>query len=239
VAGAAGAVGGAAGVVGGLGISVVQNIGLTAGAFATLAPTATATVVTGLQVWASVVGLSNIYSFLIPGKSAEAITGDVLITKIMRLASENQYVETELPLSNFDPLYLVSHDIIKSFEQMTNSEVFLNVVSGIKNPGVQGMWVGIPYTKYYKELGNAYQSIKSKNKTQPSNSKPIRRYSETIKEDPEIKKKLVNLNIPLSSFYYAQTVVQSTYDSTTAKDLVAYNQNRDEFMKKYYEKKRK
>jgi SpoVK/Ycf46/Vps4 family AAA+-type ATPase len=239
VAGAAGAVGGAAGVVGGLGISVVQNIGLTAGVFAALAPTATATVVTGLQVWASVVGLSNIYSFLIPGKSAEAITGDVLITKIMRLASENQYVETELPLSNFDPLYLVSHDIIKSFEQMTNSEVFLNVVSGINNPGVQGMWVGIPYTKYYKELGNAYQSIKSKNKTQPSNSKPIRRYSETIKEDPEIKKKLVNLNIPLSSFYYAQTVVQSTYDSTTAKDLVAYNQNRDEFMKKYYEKKRK
>ena len=235
-AGAAAGVGLVAGGVAGGATAVAGGIGLTTATFTTLAtqyPAAHATLLTAFQVWGGVVTLSNIFSFLVPDKSAEAITGDVLITKIMRLASETQYVETDMSLSSFNPITLVSADLIKSFEQMTNSEVFLNVVTGINNPGIQKTWLGIPGI-WNKEVGKVYQTISSK-----TGFKEIKRYSETIKEDPDIKKKLVNLNIPLSSFYYAQTVVQSTYDSTTAKDLVAYNQNRDEFMKKYYEKKRK
>jgi hypothetical protein len=52
---------------------------------------------------------------------------------------------------------------------------------------------------------------------------------------------LVNLNIPMRSFYYALNIVKSTYNKETGPMLLEYFENRDKFMetlKKREEKKK-
>ena len=57
----------------------------------------------------------------------------------------------------------------------------------------------------------------------------------------DIKNMLVNLNIPMRSFYYALNIVKSTYNKETGPMLLEYFENRDKFMetlKKREEKKK-
>jgi hypothetical protein len=55
-------------------------------------------------------------------------------------------------------------------------------------------------------------------------------------DPPGIKSKLKNLNIPLSSFYYALSVVKSTYNPTTGKMLKEYYDDKAKFMETYKDK---
>ena len=50
--------------------------------------------------------------------------------------------------------------------------------------------------------------------------------------DKDIKSKLINFNIPMSSFYYALNLVKSTYNTDVAPLLVDYHNNRDLFLEK-------
>lgn len=55
----------------------------------------------------------------------------------------------------------------------------------------------------------------------------------------EIKNKLVNLNIPMQSFYYAMNIVKSTYNKETGPLLTQYYENRDLFMENYKKREQK
>ena len=55
----------------------------------------------------------------------------------------------------------------------------------------------------------------------------------TTNVSPEIKSKLINLNIPMQSFYYAMSIVKSTANKDNNKLLKLYYDNRDLFMENY------
>ena len=65
---------------------------------------------------------------------------------------------------------------------------------------------------------------------------PIVNYVNDRPDPPGIKSKLKNLNIPLSSFYYALSVVKSTYNPTTGKMLKEYYDDKAKFMETYKDK---
>jgi len=64
----------------------------------------------------------------------------------------------------------------------------------------------------------------------------ITKYTDNSPEIPGIKSKLKNLNIPFSSFYYALSVVKSTYNPETGKMLKAYYADKTKFMKEFGKK---
>jgi AAA+ superfamily predicted ATPase len=64
----------------------------------------------------------------------------------------------------------------------------------------------------------------------------IKKYTDNSPEIPGIKSKLKNLNIPFSSFYYALSVVKSTYNPETGKMLKAYYADKTKFMKEFGKK---
>ena len=68
----------------------------------------------------------------------------------------------------------------------------------------------------------------------------VSRYDDN-KPDPrsDIKTKLKNINIPLSSFYYALSIVKSTYNPETGKMLKEYYADKAKFMKDYEAKLKK
>lgn len=68
----------------------------------------------------------------------------------------------------------------------------------------------------------------------------VSRYDDN-KPDPrsDIKTKLKNVNIPLSSFYYALSIVKSTYNPETGKMLKEYYADKAKFMKDYEAKLKK
>jgi SpoVK/Ycf46/Vps4 family AAA+-type ATPase len=55
----------------------------------------------------------------------------------------------------------------------------------------------------------------------------------------DIKNKLVNLNIPMQSFYYAMNIVKTTYNLETGPLLVQYYENRELFLENYKKKEAK
>ena len=65
---------------------------------------------------------------------------------------------------------------------------------------------------------------------------PILSYDDKTPEIPGIKSKLKNLNIPFSSFYYALSVVKSTYNPETGKMLKSYYADKTKFMQEYGKK---
>ena len=77
----------------------------------------------------------------------------------------------------------------------------------------------IPDTEY-----NKYAAIMS--------SDTLTKYTSTMILDKDIKSKLINFNIPMSSFYYALNLVKSTYNTVVAPLLVDYHNNRDLFLEK-------
>lgn len=53
-----------------------------------------------------------------------------------------------------------------------------------------------------------------------------------------MKNKLINLNVPLQSFYYALTLVKSTYVKQLGNDVKKYNEDKDAFMIEYAKRKK-
>jgi hypothetical protein len=64
-------------------------------------------------------------------------------------------------------------------------------------------------------------------------------YNDNPDTRSDIKNKLKNINIPLSSFYYALSVVKSTYNPETGKMLKEYYADKAKFMKDYEAKLKK
>jgi hypothetical protein len=64
-------------------------------------------------------------------------------------------------------------------------------------------------------------------------------YENATPDPKDMKSRLTNLNIPFTSFYYALSVVQSTYVKETGDMLTQYYNNKDKFMEDYKKKQKK
>ena len=87
----------------------------------------------------------------------------------------------------------------------------------------------------------AYSSLtenRNINATENPTQYAIQKYDKSMPEPADIRRKLTNLNIPFTSFYYALSVVQSTYVKETGDMLQLYYSNKDKFMEDYKKKKR-
>jgi hypothetical protein len=61
----------------------------------------------------------------------------------------------------------------------------------------------------------------------------IQKHDMNITNAPDVKKKLTNFNIPIQSFYYAMSVVKSTYTAKSGEMLRAYNEDKTKFAVTY------
>jgi hypothetical protein len=97
--------------------------------------------------------------------------------------------------------------------------------------------VGYLYGKYKIEDN---ESIKYTDLCKPTNQGDIiKNNSKPLIITGDIKNKLVNLNTPMQSFYYAMTIVKSTYNKETGPLLQQYYENRDLFMENYKKRESK
>ena len=74
---------------------------------------------------------------------------------------------------------------------------------------------------------------------QGKNSVELTIYKNNNVVGKDIKNKLVNLNIPMQSFYYAMNIVKTTYNLDTGPLLVQYYENRELFLENYKKKEAK
>ena len=65
----------------------------------------------------------------------------------------------------------------------------------------------------------------------------IMKYMYNQQDNPEIKNKLTNLNIPIQSFSYALTLVKTTYDKETGRQLRLYDTDKEALLKEIRKKK--
>ena len=101
--------------------------------------------------------------------------------------------------------------------------------------------------KIFFDISTLLNSLKSKIRpyTMPTTASrttidsDILRYKGKNNEPEDIKNKLTNLNIPLRAFAYALTEVKSTYTAKTGEMLKEYYDNKDKFMQKLEEDRKK
>jgi ATP-dependent Zn protease len=152
--------------------------------------------------------LCNLYTLSTSQKvSKETILNDFTLITIFNLITEIQQVETD----DFDKEPV---------------DIFLDAIN--KSKDSISWWQS--FVKSTTTESSSYVSS--------SNSKgEIKKYESNMKIDPEIKKKLTNLNVPIQSFSYALTLVKTTYDKETGRQLKLYDTDREELLKELRKKK--
>ena len=79
-------------------------------------------------------------------------------------------------------------------------------------------------------MGDIYYKI---DKLSEKVIRDIQKHDMNITKAPDVKKKLTNFNIPIQSFYYAMSVVKSTYTAKSGEMLRAYNEDKTKFAVTY------
>ena len=79
-------------------------------------------------------------------------------------------------------------------------------------------------------MGDIYYTI---DKLSEKVIQDIQKHDMNITKAPDVKKKLTNFNIPIQSFYYAMSVVKSTYTAKSGEMLRAYNEDKTKFAVTY------
>jgi len=154
--------------------------------------------------------LGTIYSFATSQNvSKETILDDFTLITIFSLITEIQQVETD-DLDNNTPI-----------------QIFLQAINVAKN--TISWWVSFSGS-IKRESNNVSVNTKTVSGT-------VKKYNLKTKIDPELKKKLTNLNVPIQSFSYALTLVKTTYDKETGTQLKLYDTNREELLKQLRKKK--
>jgi SpoVK/Ycf46/Vps4 family AAA+-type ATPase len=149
--------------------------------------------------------LSNLYTLIYRDQSdKKEIINNLLLTQIFDTVLELGYTETTMSFNDF-PYVIFDKQIQDNLIQTTN-------------------WL----YKIYKVTKSFTLSKISTNPTL-NDIQPYVHSNKSTTPD-SIKTKLVNINIPMSSFYYALNNVKSTYDPETGKALALYYENKDKFL---------
>jgi len=139
----------------------------------------------------------------------EDIINDVAVQAIFNLLTEIRYLECE------------------SFTGTNANSVFMKELAAISK-------------QIYTVFSSQSKSLNLPEPTAPLaaappavNLLPVVKYKATGVISKDVKNKLVNLNIPMQSFYSAMNIVKSTYNKDTGPLLTQYFENRDLFMENY------
>ena len=158
-------------------------------------------------------------------------------TSFNYISSEQMNIVTKQPRFHANVLQMT----IKYGNLFRGSETKTDDIKGlIPRKKEENSW---PWKKYYTGMyiedeaavTEVLETIKNEATIKPI-LYPILSYDDKTPEIPGIKSKLKNLNIPFSSFYYALSVVKSTYNPETGKMLKSYYADKTKFMQEYGKK---
>lgn len=156
--------------------------------------------------------LGNLYSLATSTNvNKETILNDLTLTVFFNIITEIQQVETN-NLSQ-SPLDIFQQAIKDAVSNISWWNTFTSEGRTSTNVGTQ------------KTLWNTKLS-------------QIKKYSQNQIPDPDIKRKLTNLNIPLTSFSYALTLVKTTYVKETGRQLKLYDTDKEALFKELASKKK-
>ncbi len=150
----------------------------------------------------------------------EYILKSYLLTSIFSTITDIRYIEVN-SLNNTTASQLFLKNIKTDFIKVTDQ---MNIL-----------------TKGLSTVINSSRNLLFENKAIGDQTAPypIMLYENAIPEPKDMKSRLTNLNIPFTSFYYALSVVQSTYVKETGDMLTQYYNNKDKFMEDYKKKQKK
>jgi len=169
---------------------------------------------------AIVFGIYDIWQFVNSDKVTSAdILGSFALQTIFSKITDERYITVASLEQNASTLFIESLnlDFLKGFNE-TNG--FLNKIRA----GVNVVTSQFDTKTIKKETTNEYS---------------ITKYTNSMPEPDDIRRKLTNLNIPFNAFYYGLTIVKSTYAKDTGEMLKQYYDNKDKFMEKYKKNKGK
>jgi hypothetical protein len=194
-----------------------------------------------LVAYGAVVTIVNIiHSYSIGGKPppAEDIINNVVNEALYVLLTEKGYLECTY--FEQDPLGILATEIINSVSK--TCYIFNSALANEQSATAAEE----------KEAKEKFKTLP------PSDMVTVEDYLRTVREaSPDValgveiipytrtdvvssvdKSKLVNLNIPMQSLYYALNIVKSTYNSETGDLLTQYYENKDAFMESYAKRKK-
>lgn len=143
--------------------------------------------------------------------SKEQILNSIELTTIFNLITEIGNIELDEDISNKSVHQVFNDAITKALKKIT--------------------WWESTVTSFFTEFKTKLHSSKS-------SPAEIKKYDKSkLNIDSEIKKKLTNLNIPIQSFSYAATIVKTTYDKETGRQLQLYDTDKEALLKELRTKK--
>lgn len=143
--------------------------------------------------------------------SKEEILNSIELTTIFNLITEIGNIELDEDISNKSVHQVFNDAITKALKKIT--------------------WWQSTVTSFFTEFKTKLHSSKS-------SPAEIKKYDKSkLNIDSEIKKKLTNLNIPIQSFSYAATIVKTTYDKETGRQLQLYDTDKEALLKELRTKK--
>jgi hypothetical protein len=160
--------------------------------------------------------ICNIRNAIYSGKTTEEVVDSVLLNQILNTIMDIQYSETPIEFSLRSPNDIFNDTLTSSIKSLSR-----DITGGLAAAITRGL-IAEP-----AHVDSEYYTLSPVNVYTPSGNS----------RDPEnIKNKLVNINIPMQSFYYALSVVKSTYDPETGKMLKLYYENKDKFLEEMKKK---
>ncbi len=146
----------------------------------------------------------------------------------------NSYLLTSI----FSTITDIRYIAVNSLNGTTASQLFLE---NIKTDFIKVTDQMSILTKGLSTVINSSRNLLFENKAIGDQTAPypIMLYENATPEPKDMKSRLTNLNIPFTSFYYALSVVQSTYVKETGDMLTQYYNNKDKFMEDYKKKQKR
>ena len=161
--------------------------------------------------WLLLILGANLRNLIWSGKTKEDIINNLILCQILSMITDIGYLETNTSFQTTTPNQIF---ITAMEEQFSNARSWMQYI-------------------YQKSITGTPPSFP------PATVQPevAKKYIEANEFNPEgIKNRLMNINIPIYAFYYAMTVVKSTYEPNTGNMLKLYYDNKDKFLEEYKKK---
>jgi hypothetical protein len=162
----------------------------------------------------------NIYNTFKPEATIEETIPDIISYYIYQTIIETQY-------SNFSSIK-DSGDFISADELFENNITTLIkslffIILNLESPG---------------NFGNDQLTSITTSNVKNYEKYQIKIYDKLQTQDiPKIKSKMININIPMQSYYYALMTVKSTYNKVTGERLKQYNKDKDKVLQEIKKEK--
>jgi len=194
-------------------------------------------------LWNNVTG---VITAIIAGAMAGGLTGALVAVAIITVANTINWLTQNPDVKDEDViLYMISQALFTILTDIRYIEC-----QNFTEPGGANVAILYEIAERAKQISEVWSNsqigtttVPSKNpsQTSASESNEVELYTAAAKTvlNKDIKNKLVNLNIPMQSFYYAMNIVKSTYNKETGPLLTQYYENRDLFMENYKKREQK